>query len=115
MPVSQIAPENKRERRRFVRLEHDLFRHERLYVPAIRADVTKYARGRRFEPENVIAIGYKRSVNPLTPSIVGPAGCLRGSAALAPRAAEIAAVLGTPIGEVSTASRGRRLREKLSH
>jgi hypothetical protein len=68
-----------------------------------------------FEPENVIAIGYKRSVNPLTPSIVGPAGCLRGSAALAPRAAEIAAVLGTPIGEVSTASRGRRLREKLSH
>jgi hypothetical protein len=46
MPVSQIAPEDKRERRRFVRLEHDLFKHERLYVPAIRADVTKYVRGR---------------------------------------------------------------------
>ena len=46
MRVSQIAPENKRERRRFVRLEHDLFKHERLYVSPIRADVTKYMRGR---------------------------------------------------------------------
>ena len=46
MSVRQIAPEKRRERRRFVWLEHELFNDEPLYVPAIRADVTKYVRGR---------------------------------------------------------------------
>ena len=46
MPVSQIAPEDKRERKRFVMLEPKLFRDERLYVPPIASDVNKYLRGR---------------------------------------------------------------------
>src|SRR5947209_5179642 len=44
--VMEIAPENKRERKRFVMLEPDLFRDEPLYVPPTASDVNKYMRGR---------------------------------------------------------------------
>jgi len=46
MPVRQIAPENKRERKRFVALEHELVGAEPLYVSEIASDVNKRVRGR---------------------------------------------------------------------
>jgi GNAT superfamily N-acetyltransferase len=46
MPVRQIAPEDKRQRKRFVRLEHELLKDEPLFVPEIASDVDKRLRGR---------------------------------------------------------------------
>lgn len=44
--VRRIDPENRRERKRFVALEHELLGDEPLYVPEIAADVNKRLRGR---------------------------------------------------------------------
>jgi GNAT superfamily N-acetyltransferase len=46
MPVRHIDPEDKREPRRFVALEHELFGSEPLFVPEIASDVEKRLRGR---------------------------------------------------------------------
>ncbi|MGH2954190.1 MAG: GNAT family N-acetyltransferase [Solirubrobacterales bacterium] len=46
MPVRQVAPESKRERRRFVALEQELFGSEPLFVPEIESDVDKRLAGR---------------------------------------------------------------------
>jgi hypothetical protein len=46
MPVSEIAPEDKRQRKRFVALEHHILGNEPLFVPETEADVDKYLRGR---------------------------------------------------------------------
>jgi GNAT superfamily N-acetyltransferase len=46
MPVRQIAPEDKRQRKRFVKFEHELLKDERLFVPEIASDVDKRLRGR---------------------------------------------------------------------
>jgi GNAT superfamily N-acetyltransferase len=46
MPVRQIDPENKRERKRFVALERELLGSEPLYVAEMASDVSKRVRGR---------------------------------------------------------------------
>src|SRR5665809_167541 len=46
MPVREITPDDKRERRRFVALERELVATEPLYVPEIESDVDKRLRGR---------------------------------------------------------------------
>ena len=46
MPVRQIAPEDRRERKRFVALEHELLGSEPLFVPEIASEVDKRLRGR---------------------------------------------------------------------
>jgi GNAT superfamily N-acetyltransferase len=44
--IREIDPDERRERKRFVRLERELLGSEPLYVPEIAADVDKYLRGR---------------------------------------------------------------------
>jgi GNAT superfamily N-acetyltransferase len=46
MPIREIDPNDRRERKRFVRLERELLTSEPLYVPEIAADVNKHVRGR---------------------------------------------------------------------
>jgi GNAT superfamily N-acetyltransferase len=46
MPVTELAPDDKRARKRFVRLERELLRDEPLFVPEIDSDVDKRIRGR---------------------------------------------------------------------
>jgi GNAT superfamily N-acetyltransferase len=46
MPVRQVDPEDKRERKRFVAFERELLGSEPLYVPEIASDVNKRVRGR---------------------------------------------------------------------
>ncbi|MEK6272729.1 MAG: GNAT family N-acetyltransferase [Actinomycetota bacterium] len=44
MPIREIAPDDKRERKRFVALEHELLRSEPLFVPETESDVDKRLR-----------------------------------------------------------------------
>ncbi len=46
MTIAEIDPGDRRERKRFVRIEPELLASEPLYVPEIAADVSKHLRGR---------------------------------------------------------------------
>jgi len=46
MPVREVAPDDRRERKRFVALEQELLGSEPLFVPEMAADVDKRLRGR---------------------------------------------------------------------